>query len=62
MLADEAVAALRLSGNGTFANAAGRIALARFFAENLAVYATALERAVVEGADGVNGADAALTG
>src|SRR5215813_12208871 len=35
LLAEEALAALRLGGNGV--DAAGRIAIARFFAENLAV-------------------------
>ena len=49
---------MRLGGNG--ADAAGRIALARFFAENVAVGAESLERTVVEGADSVNDADAAL--
>ena len=55
LLAQQALAALRLSGD-----AAPRIALARFFAENFAVQAGALERTVVEGAGGVIGADAAL--
>src|SRR5262245_50649317 len=58
LLAEEALAALRLAGNG--ADAAGRIAIARFFAENLAVGAESLERTVVEAADSVNDADAAL--
>ena len=58
LLAEEALAASRLSADGS--NGAGRIAIARFFAENFAVTAGALERAVVEGADSVNGADAAL--
>jgi hypothetical protein len=56
MLADEALAAIRL-GNG---DAAARTAVARFFAENIAVQAAGLERAVVEGADSVNAAEAAL--
>jgi acyl-CoA dehydrogenase len=56
-LAKEALAASRL-GNGS--DAAGRTAVARFFAENFAVNASALERCVVEGADGVNTAAAAL--
>ena len=55
LLAQEALAALRL---GT--DAAARLAAARFFAENLAVQAGALERTVVEGASGVLGAEAAL--
>ncbi len=58
MLADEALAGLRLS-NGA---AAARISIARFFAENLAVQAGSLERAVIEGADSVNSSDAALSG
>jgi hypothetical protein len=58
MLADEALAALRLADG----EPAARVALARFFAENLAVQATGLERAVTEGADSVNAADAALGG
>jgi acyl-CoA dehydrogenase len=56
LLAQQALAALRL-GN----EAAPRVALARFFAENLAVQAGGLERTIVEGAPGVLGADAALT-
>ena len=55
-LAQQALAALRLG-----ADAAPRLALARFFAENIAVGATALERTVVEGAPGVIGAEAALS-
>lgn len=54
-LAQEALAAIRI-GNG--ADAAGRTALARFFAENFSVQAQGLERTVTEGADSV--ADAAL--
>ena len=57
-LAEEALAASRVAGNG--ADAAARIALARYFAENLAVEAPGLERTVVEAADSVNSADAAL--
>src|SRR4051812_32628506 len=57
MLADEALAALRIAG----AEPASRIAIARFFAENIAVQASGLERTVTEGADSVNAADAALT-
>jgi acyl-CoA dehydrogenase len=55
LLAQQALAALRLN-----ADAAPRIALARFFAENFAVQAGALERTVIEGAAGVLGADSAL--
>jgi 3-(methylsulfanyl)propanoyl-CoA dehydrogenase len=58
LLAQEALAAKRLAGND--GDAAARTALARFFAENLAVQAGALERTVVEAADSVNRADAAL--
>jgi acyl-CoA dehydrogenase len=58
LLAQEALAAKRLTGND--GDAAARTALARFFAENLAVQAGALERTVVEAADSVNRADAAL--
>ena len=58
MLADEALAAIRLA-NG---DPAARIALARFFAENIAVQAPGLERTVTEGADSVNAAGAALAG
>jgi acyl-CoA dehydrogenase len=55
LLAQQALAALRHN-----ADAGSRIALARFFAENVAVQAAALERTVVEGAAGVIGAEAAL--
>ena len=54
-LAQQALAALRLGEA-----APPRVTLARFFAENFAVQAGGLERAVVEGAPGVLGADAAL--
>jgi acyl-CoA dehydrogenase len=54
MLAEEALASLR-AGDG-----AGRTALARFFAENLAVQASGLELSVIEGADSIAGAQAAL--
>ncbi|MEA2992363.1 MAG: 3-(methylsulfanyl)propanoyl-CoA dehydrogenase [Alphaproteobacteria bacterium] len=56
LLASEAMAAQRI-GDG--ADAAGRVSLARFFAENLVVAASGLERSVIEGADSVN-TDAAL--
>jgi 3-(methylsulfanyl)propanoyl-CoA dehydrogenase len=56
MLADEALAALRVSGG----DPASRVSIARFFAENVAVQAGGLERAVTEGADSVNATDAAL--
>jgi len=54
MLAEQALTALR-SGDG-----AARTALARFFAENIAVQASGLERNVTEGADSINTAQAAL--
>ena len=56
LLAEQALAALRVSGDG-----AARIALARFFAENITVQAAGLERTVVEGADSITSAQAALT-
>jgi len=59
MLAEEALASLRLNGGGSGPDTAGRIAAARFFAENLTVHASALERAVIEGGD-ISGWDAAL--
>ena len=55
MLAEQALAALRDSGDG-----AARTALARFFAENIAVQASGLERSVTEGAESITDADAAL--
>jgi alkylation response protein AidB-like acyl-CoA dehydrogenase len=54
LLAKQALAALRLNSD-----AAPRVGLARFFAENFVVQAEALERTVVEGAPGVIGADPA---
>ncbi|MCK9909014.1 acyl-CoA dehydrogenase [Microbacteriaceae bacterium K1510] len=54
LLAEQALAALR-AGDG-----AGRTALARFFAENIAVQANGFERTVTEGADSVTNAEAAL--
>jgi acyl-CoA dehydrogenase len=54
LLAKQALPALRLNSD-----AAPRVALARFFAENFVVQAEALERTVVEGAPGVIGADPA---
>jgi acyl-CoA dehydrogenase len=59
MLADEALAAARHAGdNGV--DKPGRIAIARFFAENLAAQAPALARVVTEGADWVLTADAGI--
>ncbi|MCC6780665.1 MAG: acyl-CoA dehydrogenase [Hyphomicrobiales bacterium] len=56
LLAEEALAARRTQA----ADAAARIALARFFAESLAVAAPGLARTVMESAESVNGAAAAL--
>ena len=61
LLAQEALAATRLPADAA-AEPAARIAIARFFAESIAVQARGLERTVIEGADGVMGADAALAG
>jgi hypothetical protein len=55
MMAEDALASLRDGSAG-----AGRVALARFFAENIAVQAQGLEREVTEGAESVNKAEAAL--
>ncbi len=55
LLAQQALAALRLNSE-----AGARVALARFFAENIAVQAGAIERSIVEGGGAVLGADAAL--
>jgi acyl-CoA dehydrogenase len=61
LLAEEALAATRLSADAA-ADPAARVAIARFFAENIAVQAGGLERTVIEGADSVTGADSALAG
>lgn len=58
-LAGEALAARGLDGGD---NQKRYTTLARFFAENISVQATALERAVIDSADAVNGADAVLLG
>jgi hypothetical protein len=55
LLAEQALTALRQNGDG-----AARTALARFFAENIAVQASGLERAVTEGADSIVNTQAAL--
>jgi acyl-CoA dehydrogenase len=57
LLAGEALAARK---NGDDGNAQRNIALARFFAESIAVQAISLERTVTDGADMVNAADAVL--
>ena len=58
MLAGEALAA---KSNGE-ADPQRYVALARFFAENIAVQAGSLEKTVTDSADAVNGADAVLLG
>lgn len=55
MLAEQALIALRENDN-----AASRTALARFFAENIAVTSGGLERNVTEGAQSITNAEAAL--
>jgi alkylation response protein AidB-like acyl-CoA dehydrogenase len=50
MLAEDALASLRAH------DGAGRTALARFFAENIAIQASSLERSVTEGAESINNA------
>jgi len=55
LLAKQALGAERLGED-----AAPQLSLARFFAENLAVQASALERTIIDGAPGLLGADAAL--
>ena len=57
LLAEQALAAARMPGDGS---TPARIALARFFAENIAVAADGLERAVTEGGASVNAGEAAL--
>jgi acyl-CoA dehydrogenase len=56
MLAGEALAA---KSNGE-AEPQRHVALARFFAENVAVQAGSLEKTVTDSAEAVNGADAVL--
>jgi acyl-CoA dehydrogenase len=57
LLAKEALAAQGIDGAG---DAARYVTVARFFAENVAVQAGALERTVMDGAGGVAAADAVL--
>ena len=59
-LAEIALAAHRLSDDGVDSVQAGRIATARFFAENVAVAAPGLEITVTEGASSLHGAIASL--
>jgi acyl-CoA dehydrogenase len=62
-LAQEGLAAMRLrAGGGPADGPRGRIALARFFAENIAVANVGLARAVIEGSDSITTAEAALAG
>ena len=56
VLAEDARAAKRLAND-----AEARVGIARFFAEHIAVAASGLERAVVEGAGSINTAEAALS-
>ncbi|MBV9557190.1 MAG: acyl-CoA dehydrogenase C-terminal domain-containing protein, partial [Pseudolabrys sp.] len=55
MMADDALASLR---NGD--DDAGRVALARFFADNICVQAGGLERTVIDGGASITAAAAAL--
>jgi hypothetical protein len=57
LLAEQALTAARMASDGS---APARIALARFFAEHLAVAAGGLERSVIEGGASVTASDAAL--
>ena len=52
LLANEALASIRINGNGDAATAT-RIGLARFFAEQIAVQGQGLELAIVKGASSV---------
>jgi hypothetical protein len=58
-LAEEALAAMRNAGGN---DVAGRLGIARFFAEHMAVTSGGLEREVVGGADAILAAQAALAG
>jgi hypothetical protein len=62
LLAEEALASMRLQGGDGAVDVPARVAIARFFAENLAVQAPGLERAVTEGSGSIVAADAALAG
>jgi hypothetical protein len=59
MLAGEALAA---RSNGDGGDPQRYVALARFFAENIAVQAGSLEKTVTDSAEAVNGADTVLLG
>src|SRR3954449_1111709 len=58
MLASEALAARDVTAGAS--DASRHVTLARFFAENISVQATALERTVIDSAEAVNAADAVL--
>ncbi|HEX9321336.1 MAG TPA: acyl-CoA dehydrogenase, partial [Xanthobacteraceae bacterium] len=58
-LAEEALAAMR-SDRGN--DVAGRLGIARFFAEHMAIASGGLEREVIGGADAILAAPAALAG
>jgi 3-(methylsulfanyl)propanoyl-CoA dehydrogenase len=58
-LAEEALAAMRADGGN---DVAGRLGIARFFAEHMAVASGGLEREVIGGADAILSAQAALAG
>jgi alkylation response protein AidB-like acyl-CoA dehydrogenase len=60
MLAAEALAAARRANENGAADKPGRVAIARFFAENVAVQAPALAQIVTEGADSVLAATAGI--
>ena len=60
MLAGEALAARDAGDAG--GNPQRYVTLARFFAENISVQAASLEKTVMDGAEGVTGADAVLLG
>ena len=51
---------IQLEDNAKAGDPQRYVTLARFFAENISVQATSLEKTVVDGADAVNGADAVL--
>jgi hypothetical protein len=61
MLADEALAAARQAGgDADGADRAGRVAIARFFAENIAVQSPALARIITQGGDAMLAASAGI--
>jgi alkylation response protein AidB-like acyl-CoA dehydrogenase len=62
MLAEEALAAKRLAAGNGADGFAPRAGIVRFFAENVAVQASALARTVTEGAGGITESEAVLGG